>query len=71
VSYVVSDPAGRLDGQRGHIDAEVLRRGLPANYQVPQYFICGPGAMQDALKEARGDLGVPGDRVHTFALVQH
>jgi ferredoxin-NADP reductase len=32
---------------------------------VLQYFICGPGAMQDALEEALGDLGVPGDRVHT------
>lgn len=65
VSYVVSDPPAGWTGARGYIDAAVLRRGLPANYQVLQYFICGPNAMQDALEDALGDLGVPGERVHT------
>lgn len=65
VSYVVSDPPAGWTGARGYIDAAVLRRGLPANYQVLQYFICGPNAMQDALEDALGELGVPGGRVHT------
>jgi predicted ferric reductase len=41
VSYVVSDPPAGWTGERGRIDADVLRRGLPANHQVLQYFICG------------------------------
>lgn len=65
VNYVVANPPADWTGARGYIDVAVLRRGLPANYQVLQYFICGPNAMQDALEDALGDLGVPGGRVHT------
>jgi ferredoxin-NADP reductase len=65
VSYVVSDPPAGWTGERGRIDADVLRRGLPANHQVLQYFICGPGAMHDALEDVLGDLGVPRGHVHT------
>nr|WP_255497226.1 ferric reductase-like transmembrane domain-containing protein [Mycolicibacterium sp. BK556] len=65
VSYVIVDPPADWPGERGRIDAGVLRRGLPANYQVLQYFICGPGAMQDAMEDVLGSLGVPSGQVHT------
>lgn len=65
VHYVVSGHTTEWTGARGYINADLLRRELPANYPVLQYFICGPGAMQDALESALGDLGVPGGRVHT------
>nr|WP_255525576.1 ferric reductase-like transmembrane domain-containing protein [Mycolicibacterium sp. BK634] len=65
VSYVIVDPPADWPGERGRIDAGVLRRGLPANYQALQYFICGPGAMQDAMEDVLGSLGVPPGHVHT------
>lgn len=65
VVYVVSDPPPDWTGERGFITGDVLSRHLPADHGVLQYFICGPGAMQDAMEDALGDLGVPGDRVHT------
>ncbi|TDO08839.1 putative ferric reductase [Mycobacterium sp. BK086] len=65
VSYVIVDPPADWPGERGRIDAGVLRRGLPANYQALQYFICGPGAMQGAMEDVLGSLGVPSGRVHT------
>jgi ferredoxin-NADP reductase len=65
VCYVVSGPEVGWNGPRGYIDAELLHRELPANYRSLQYFICGPGAMQDALEDALGGLGVAAGRVHT------
>jgi predicted ferric reductase len=65
VVYVVSDPPAAWTGERGFITVDLLRRNLPADYEVLQYFICGPGVMQDAMEDALGELGVPGRQVHT------
>jgi predicted ferric reductase len=65
VIVVVSDPTYDWRGEHGYIDAEKMRRHLPANHVALQYFICGPGAMQDAMEDALVELGVPGERVHT------
>ncbi len=65
VIVVVSDPTDDWAGERGYVDAEKLRRHLPANHQALQYFICGPGSMQDAMEAALAELGVSGERVHT------
>lgn len=65
VSYVVADPPADWTGARGFVDRDALLGVLPANYQVLQYFICGPGAMQDALEDVLGGIGVPGGHVHT------
>ncbi len=65
VSYVISDPQSDWTGERGYIGAETLRRGLPANRRSLQYFICGPGALQDAMEDALRDMQVPGEHVHT------
>jgi predicted ferric reductase len=63
--YVVSDPQSDWTGERDFITVDTLRHHLPAEYQTLQYFICGPSVMQDAMEDALGDLGVPGERVHT------
>jgi predicted ferric reductase len=65
VIHVASDPPSDWTGERGFVDTEKLRRHLPSDYVVLQYFICGPGAMQDAMEDALAELDVPGDRVHT------
>lgn len=65
VVHVASDPPSDWTGERGFVDVDTLRRHLPGDYVALQYFICGPGAMQDAMEAALSQLGVPGDRVHT------
>ena len=65
VVYVVSHPSPDWTGERGFITVDTLRRHLPAEFGTLQYFICGPNAMQDAMEDALGALGVPGARVHT------
>ncbi|MGB8405440.1 MAG: ferric reductase-like transmembrane domain-containing protein [Mycobacterium sp.] len=62
---VVSEPSANWIGERGRITADTLRRHLPSGYEALQYFICGPGAMQDAMEDALGSLHVPRHRVHT------
>lgn len=65
VVYVASSPPEDWDGERGYITADTLRRHLPAERDSLQYFICGPGAMQDAMEEALDAVGIPGAHVHT------
>jgi len=65
VTLVVSAPPSDWTGERGYVDAETLRRHLPADRQALQFFICGPGAMQDAMEDTLHELGVAGERVHT------
>lgn len=65
VIHVASDPPAGWTGERGYVSAETLRRHLPSDRAVLQYFICGPGVMQDAMEAALAELGIPGDRVHT------
>ena len=65
VVHVVSQPPDSWQGERGRIDAQLLRRYLPAGLKRTQCFICGPEAFQDAMVVALGSLGVPSDRIHT------
>ena len=65
VIVAVAEPHDDWPGERGYVDLAMLTRHLPANHQALQYFICGPGVMQDAMEDALARLGVAGDRVHT------
>jgi predicted ferric reductase len=71
IVHVLSQPAPTWTGERGHLDAEILRRHLPPEYARLEYFICGPEAMMDASEEALTQLGVPAFRVHSerFSMV--
>lgn len=65
VCYVVAEPEPDWTGHRGYIGPETLRSVLPVNRQSLQYFICGPGALQDAMEKGLGDLAVPAAHIHT------
>jgi predicted ferric reductase len=65
VALVLEDPPEDWQGERGRIDDDLLRRHLPPRHERMQYFVCGPGPMQDAVEDALARIGVPGDRVHT------
>ncbi len=65
VDYLLSRPPADWTGRRGYIDIDLLRQTLPANSHEFQYFICGPGAMQDAMEDGLGAFGVPASNVHT------
>ena len=63
--HVLSHPDEAWEGERGHLNADLFRRHLPARYNYSQYFVCGPGPMMEATEAALTDIGVPADRVHT------
>lgn len=66
VVHVFERPDHDWSGERGYVDAELLRRHLPQRAERQQYFMCGPPPMLDALETALGDdLGIPLDRIHT------
>lgn len=57
-------PAG-WEGERGLVEAELLARHLPAGATRLHAFVCGPGAMMDALERGLVALGLPPARIHT------
>ena len=68
VVHVLSGPERSWEGEKGRIDADVLRRHLPERPSPErlQYLICGPDAMMDAVETClQQDLGVPSEKVHT------
>ncbi len=69
VIYVLERPPADWRGERGYIDAAVLRKYLPLRYQRYQYFVCGPEAMMDAIETTLPGIGVPRDRIHTERFV--
>jgi predicted ferric reductase len=65
VVHVLSDSPAGWSGERGFIDAEIMTRHLPAPYRDHEYFICGPGAMMDAIEKALGEMNVPLAKYHS------
>ena len=66
VVRVLSRPSDSWTGEKGFINADVLKRNLPDPlYKHFQYFICGPNPLMDAMESALPAIGVPADRVHT------
>ncbi len=61
VVRVLQNPRDGWTGERGFIDAEILRRHLPPPYEAHEYFICGP----DAIERALGGRNVPMSRYHS------
>jgi predicted ferric reductase len=65
IVHAISDPPPDWDGERGRLDADMLRRHLPDGATRWQYFICGPNPLMDAMEDALLDLDVVPDRIHT------
>ena len=57
------------DGERGHIDREMLQRHV-GDVTIGEFFVCGPVPMMAAVTRALRDLGVSKRRIHSerFAL---
>lgn len=69
VVFALEKPGTDWTGERGYVDAALLRQHLPEEYREFQYFVCGPEAMMDAVEGALRELGVPRGRVHTERFV--
>ena len=54
VVHVLQNPHDGWTGERGFIDAEILRRCLPPPYASHEYFICGPNVMMNAIERGAG-----------------
>lgn len=66
VTHVLSGtPPADWRGEVGRITTELLRERLPAGYRRFQFFICGPGALMDAMERGLLELGAAPERIHT------
>jgi predicted ferric reductase len=52
-------------GEKGHIDAALLKRVLTARERAAHVFLCGPRPMMRSVRKALRRVGVPRARVHT------
>ena len=68
VVHVLEQPPQDWLGESGRITEEVLRRHLPRQFRRYEYFVCGSGAMMDAMETALIDAGVPFRQVSTERL---
>ncbi|NRA29333.1 MAG: iron-sulfur cluster-binding domain-containing protein [Parvularculaceae bacterium] len=66
VDFVWSQPVGGETGQRGRIDARLVRR-LVNNPKSASYFICGPDQMMTDVRQGLAKLGIKERRIRTEA----
>jgi predicted ferric reductase len=62
--YVLSAPDRHWKGERGYIDAALLRRVLPNDAHTRNFFVCGPPLMAAGVESALRDLGITPQHVH-------
>jgi ferredoxin-NADP reductase len=65
VVYVLQDPPEDWPGERGMIDSELMRRHLPQELILRNFFICGPAPMMDAVQQGLLEMGVRQELIHT------
>jgi predicted ferric reductase len=65
VVHVLSNPEDGWKGEKGFINAEIMKRHLPPGYGDHEYFICGPNPMMDAIEKALGEMHVPLAKYHS------
>jgi len=58
VVHVLERPPADWHGERGRIDADLLRRHLPEDGPGVAYFVCGPEPMMDAVEPMLLERGV-------------
>ncbi len=62
VAYVLSRPDDQWRQERGHVNADLLRR-VTAGLADPAFYICGPPAMMASAATALREMGVPPARI--------
>jgi predicted ferric reductase len=65
VVHVLSNPPADWTGEKGFVNAEILKRHLPPSYADHEYFICGPNVMMDVIEKALGEMHVPLSKYHS------
>ncbi|MDZ4185676.1 MAG: ferric reductase-like transmembrane domain-containing protein [Desulfuromonadales bacterium] len=65
VVHVLTAPPEGWTGEQGFIDAEVMGRYLPQQRMDCEYFVCGPLPMQQGIRSALEQLGVPAEQVQS------
>jgi ferredoxin-NADP reductase len=70
VVHVLSRTEGAWQGERGHIDRDLVLRYAGERLVSKSFYICGPGAMTASVISGLREMGVPPRRIHTerFAL---
>ncbi|MFH7320210.1 ferric reductase-like transmembrane domain-containing protein [Desulfurivibrio sp. D14AmB] len=63
--HVLEEPPSQWTGERGLITAELMGRHLPENRMDLEYFICGPGPMQQGMRRAVARLGLPAHKINS------
>ena len=59
IIHVLEDPPESWDGETGLVTRELLDRYLPPERHNFQYFLCGPPAMFNAVRESLRQLDIP------------
>ncbi len=61
VVHVLESPPEGWTGERGFINADILKQYLPADFKQNrvEIFICGPGPMMNAVEKILTKIGVP------------
>jgi predicted ferric reductase len=65
VVHVLENPPAGWTGEKGFVDAEIMKRYLPPPYADHEYFICGPDSMMDGIEKALGEMHVPMAKYHS------
>src|SRR5262245_32697907 len=65
IVYVLAKPPPGWTGEKGFINAAMLKRHLSPPYADHEYFICGPNVMMDAIEKALGEMNVPMSKYHS------
>lgn len=66
VVHVLSEPGDEHRGPRGVLDGATfgaLAQELELDHDAPEYFVCGPAPMMEAVRGALSELGVAPERV--------
>jgi NAD(P)H-flavin reductase len=61
IDYVLTREPG-WKGLTGHVDSQMIKNRIP-DYKDRIFYICGPPAMNDALKRALQELQMPAEQI--------
>lgn len=65
IVYVLDNPPGNWQGEKGFITDELLARHLPAAFRQHEYYLCGPTVMTALVEKTLRRQRVPLHRIHT------